>query len=173
MVATNGKTEELVANETLPLNQWTHVAAVYSQEDGLKIYIDGICSNKEVSAPFTPAVGIALDDSVSNTSLLIGKSRKKSKPYGTLRPYGTQDLYSFYDGLIDEIKIYDYALSDKIISKINKLDLNKKDVSLPDRTLPSGPSGKQKFGAVNTTLDYYPAWDAPWHVGDNRCSCSF
>ena len=168
LVATDGKTEELVANETIPLNQWTHVAAVYSTEDGLKIYIDGsVVQTKQVSAPFTPAVGIALDESVSNTSLLIGKSRKKSKPYGTLRPYGTQDLYSFYDGLIDEIKIYDSALSDKIISKINKLDLNKKNVSLPDRTLPSGPSGKQKFGAVNTTLDYYPAWDAPWHVGDN------
>lgn len=52
--ATNGKTEELVARETIPLNTWTYIAAVYNEKEEIKIFINGIESaskafNKVVS----------------------------------------------------------------------------------------------------------------------------
>ena len=40
-LATRGQTEELVVPKTLPLNKWTHVAAIYSEKEGMKIYLDG------------------------------------------------------------------------------------------------------------------------------------
>lgn len=167
-LATKGQTQVLTAGETLPLNIWNHVVAVYSEGEGMKIYLNNkLIAKKTVADPFIPSLGIELDESVANISLLIGKSRGKAKPYGTMRPYGTQDMYSYYDGLIDEIKIYDEAItSESINESFAKLNPDAMP-TLPDRTLPSGPKGNAKFGAVNTTLQYYPAWDAPWHVGEN------
>jgi hypothetical protein len=167
-LATNGQTEELRAPETISLNSWNHVAAVYSKTDGMKIYLNGkLVASKIIGSVFTPAVGMTMDESVSDLSLLIGRSRTKAKPYGTMRPYGTQDVYAYYDGLLDEIKIYDIALSSSSISSKSIKGKEDLTVALPDRTLPSGPKASSKFGAINTTLKYYPAWDAPWHMGDN------
>jgi len=167
-VATNGQTEELRAPETISLNSWHHVAAVYSKTEGMNIYLNGeLVATKIISSSFTPAVGVAMDESVSNLSLLIGKSRTEAKPYGTMRPYGTQDVFAYYDGLLDEIKIYDIALSAASIASRFRKKKENLTVALPDRTLPSGPKASSKFGAINTTLKYYPAWDAPWHMGNN------
>jgi hypothetical protein len=167
-LATRGQTEELVVPLTLPLNKWTHVAAVYSEKEGMFIYLDGkLVGEKEIQGKFVPALGIDIDESVSNLSVLIGRSRVKAKPFGTLRPYGTQDHHSFFDGIIDEVKIYDTSLSSEYFSSVVSGNIADLAPQLPDRTLPSGPEGPGRFGAVNTTLNYYPAWDAPWHVGDN------
>jgi hypothetical protein len=104
-------------------------------------------------------VGIDLDESVSELSLLIGRSRTMSKPYGTMRPYGTQDMYSYYDGIIDEIKIHNQAVSPAYLEQSSGQADGIPAPRLPDRTLPSGPDGLARFGAYSTTLNYYPAWD--------------
>ena len=97
-------------------------------------------------------------------NILIGKGRAKMRPYGTIRPYGTQPYSMFYDGLLDEIIIYDSELSAEIIEKsFSSVNSNIK-VELPDRTMPTGPLKAEWFGAVNTDLDYYEAYDALWHV---------
>jgi len=167
-MATRGHTEQLIVPQTLPLNKWIHVAAVYDEREGMKIYLNGeLAGQKEVKGKFVPALGIDIDESVSNLSMLIGRSRVKAKPFGTLRPYGTQDHHSFFDGLIDEVKVFNTALTSKYISSGFKRNNTGDAPQLPDRTLPSGPDGTGRFGAVNTTLDYYPAWDAPWHVGES------
>jgi hypothetical protein len=88
-LATRGQTEELVVPLTLPLNKWCHVAAVYSEKEGMLIYLDGkLVGEKEIQGKFVPALGIDIDESVSNLSVLIGRSRVKAKPFGTLRLYG-------------------------------------------------------------------------------------
>jgi hypothetical protein len=167
-LATRGQTEELVVPQTLPLNTWTHVAAVYSEQEGMCIYLDGkLVGEKEIQGKFVPALGIDIDESVSNLSVLIGRSRVKAKPFGTLRPYGTQDHHAFFDGLIDEVKIYNTSLPATYFASMVSGTNADLAPQLPDRTLPSGPVGPGRFGAVNTTLAYYPAWDAPWHVGDH------
>jgi hypothetical protein len=166
-VATSGRTEELVAPETLPLNTWHHVAAVCSSGEGMKIFLNGKkVVEKKMAGEFTPSVGIDLDESVSYLSLLIGRSRNRSKPYGTMRPYGTQDMYAYFDGIIDEIKIHNEAVLPAYLAQSSETN-EIQAPQLPDRTLPSGPDGPAQFGAFSTTLKYYPAWDAPWHVGDH------
>jgi hypothetical protein len=94
---------------------------------------------------------------------MIGKSRDQHRPYGTIRPEGTKPVNTYIDGIMDEIKIYDRALSAEEISKAYDENKTSAEPQLPKRILPAGPEG----GAINTHLKYYPAWDAPWHYGDN------
>ena len=48
--------------------------------------------------------------------MLIGKSRTKHRPYGTIRPHGTMESHTCLDGLLDELKIYDRALDETEIA---------------------------------------------------------
>ena len=156
-IATDGQEELVVSTQRIPIEKWTHIAGTYSPEKGLNIYIDGkLAASKMPDNLFTPAQ--------DHVSMLIGKSRAPARPYGTIRPYGTQPYYMYYDGLLDEIKIYDAELSaDDISSAYSSADANAA-VDLPDRTMPTGPRKAEWFGAINTNLKYYEAWDATWHV---------
>jgi len=148
---------EVQSPERIALRKWTHIAGVYTPQDGITLYVDGKrVAGKNVDGEFEPA---AADD------LLIGRHSIKRKPYGTLRPQATAEVYTFYDGLIDELKIYNRSLcSDEIADYVAK-NRPKAKAALSQRRLPSGPKGPGRFGAIYTTLKYYDAWDAPWRVG--------
>jgi Carbohydrate family 9 binding domain-like/Concanavalin A-like lectin/glucanases superfamily/Tetratricopeptide repeat len=72
----------------LTLNQWHHVAAVYNG-DTLRLYIDGKLDSTQ---PWTG--GIAQNDA----DVLIGENAEHTG--------------RFFDGLIDDLRIYNYALSE-------------------------------------------------------------
>jgi hypothetical protein len=84
----------LNGSATINANEWHHVAAVY---DGQKmcIYIDG-----KVDACKPWAGGIAKND----FDVLIGEN--------------AQQKGRFFDGLIDDVRIYNYALSEKDIADL-------------------------------------------------------
>lgn len=156
-IATNGRNERIVSTKTVSLNEWTHIAGTYSPDHGLRIYINGEpVGSRMPDYPFTPAQ--------ERVNMLMGVSRQKQRPYGTIRPYGTKPVVMFYDGLLDEIKIYDNEISPQEIKK-SFTSLNA-DIApdLPDRTMPTGPLQAEWFGAVNTELEYYEAYDALWHT---------
>ena len=72
--------------------------------------------------------------------------------------------YSF-DGILDEIKITEGALSpDEIAGEYAQIHPPAGDV-LPYPVLPSGPPGAGPFGAFYSTLKYDELWDAPRRVG--------
>jgi hypothetical protein len=112
---------------------------------------------------FTPSI----NELVGETSMLIGKSRKAHRPYGTIRPEGTERSNTYLDGIIDELKIYDQAMAEEEISNAYTSNKTEDSPELPERILPSGPHSPGAFRAVNTTLKYYPGWDAPWALADN------
>ena len=156
-IATNGREESVFGKETIPLNTWTHVAGTYSTKNGLKIYVNGNLAGKiHPDYQFTP--------SQRSVNILIGMSRQKQRPYGTIRPYGTQPVNMFYDGLLDEIKIYDIELSKSQIKKHFTALNSELTPELPKRIMPTGPLSKGYFGAINTTLKYYEAYDALYHT---------
>jgi len=163
-IATNGKEELLMGRDTIPLNTWTHVACTYDLNDGMRIYVNG----KSVGALKPDAAFSAVDpDWGPQAPMLIGKSRTKHRPYGTIRPHGTMESFTFLDGLLDELKVYDRALSDREIAASYNANKTSAAPALPARILPAGPKGPARFGAINANLKYYPAWDAPWQVADS------
>ncbi|MDN5216824.1 LamG domain-containing protein [Fulvivirgaceae bacterium BMA12] len=160
-VATRGKYEIAMSSDEIPLNTWTHVAGSYAAESGLSVYINGqLIDNIKLKEIFSPA-------DPEETSMLIGKSRSKKRPYGTIRPEGTETSFTYIDGILDELKIHNSALSGKSISSIYKSAGVLEKPGLPVRKLPSGPKSPKVFRAVNTTLKYYEAWDAPWAIDKN------
>jgi hypothetical protein len=156
-IATNGRDERIVSTEMVPIFKWTHIAGTYSPEKGLNIYINGEpVGSKMPDYPFKPAQ--------EHVSVLMGKSRAPQRPYGTIRPYGTQPYDMFYDGLLDEIKIYDSELSADAIKKSYSSVNSDVKPDLQERVMPTGPLKAEWFGAVNTNLKYYEAYDALWNV---------
>jgi len=158
-VKTGEKWCEAVDETKIPLRKWVHVAGVYSSREGLKLYLNG----KEVAAKkcegkFEPASG---------TQMLIGRPSVKRKPYGAIRPFGTADVYTFFDGIIDDLRIYDGAVSAEELGKYYENHKPSAGPPLAQRKLPAGPMKAGKFGAIYTTLKYYDAWDAIWRVGEH------
>jgi hypothetical protein len=80
-VGASGKLQELISKENIELNKWTHVAGVYSPEDGIKIYVNGEeVGSRKVGGDFHAATEL---------EVLIGRSRVMHKPDGTIRPNAT------------------------------------------------------------------------------------
>ncbi len=158
----DGKTETLLVDDRIPLDTWTHVAGSYSPETGLAIYFNGEKKgNRNFSGTFN------INSHYTSVPILIGKSRVPMRPTGTIRPEGTQLSYTYLDGILDELKVYDEALDGKTVESIYKKTKTNEAPELPKRILPSGPQSPGVFRAVNTTLEYYPGWDAPWAIDKN------
>jgi len=153
-----GTLHEIRSEERIPLRTWAFIEGVYSPDDGMTLYLNGeVVARREVHGDFQPA-----DD----TNLLIGKHSIKRRPEGTIRPHATEEVYTYFDGLIDELAVFDRKRSSKEISKYVKKMQPSSGPPLGPRSLPS-VHGEGEFGAVYTTLKYYDAWDALWKVGNS------
>lgn len=134
-----------------------HIAGVYDPERGITLYINGKAdSTIKINGKFTPA---------KNEDLLIGRNCQQ-KEWKEFQLY-TKAIYFFLDGIVDELKIYDKALSPEEIAGIYAQQQSTSKPELSDRSkLPTGPQGPGIFGAYYTKLDYYKEWDALWKVSE-------
>jgi len=82
----------------LTLNEWHHVAATYDLENGGRIYIDGVEDGNN------PDLGGV---QMNEMPFLIGEN--------------PEALGRFFDGLIDDVRIYDRALSADEVSELTAL----------------------------------------------------
>jgi hypothetical protein len=154
-----GKLVEVQSTEKISLRSWTHIQGVYSPADGLTLYVNGkAVANAKTSGDFEPA---------NSEKILIGKSTIKQKPEGTVREHGTQPVFMFIDGLIDELKLYDNALMASEITEYYNKTKPQNTPLIATRSLPLAGAKAGKFGAVYNTLKFYEAWDKPWPVGEN------
>ncbi len=156
-LSANGVWQSLISQERLPLKRWSHIAATFDESKGMTLYIDGkVAGELKVQPPFAFA---------ENADLLIGRVRQPLLPAQWIHPeYAV--WYSF-DGILDEIKITEGALSpDEIAGEYAQIHPPAGD-ALPYPALPSGPPGAGPFGAFYATLKYDELWDAPRRVGPN------
>ncbi len=100
----------------LPLNEWTHLASTYDGST-LRLYVNGVLAG---STPFAGSI------TTSNGELWIG---------------GNPIWAEWFSGLIDEVRIYDRALSAADIGA----DMNS-SVGAPDVVAPTAPSGLAATG---------------------------
>ncbi|HCK93515.1 MAG TPA: hypothetical protein DHW71_11025, partial [Gammaproteobacteria bacterium] len=95
-----GNTDQyVISTNSVSLNQWHHIAATITNTDQFTFYIDG----KESG---TGTIGNI--PNISRTENFIGKSNWSSDPY--------------FDGKIDEFKIYNRALTQSEIYNLLQLD---------------------------------------------------
>lgn len=149
---------QLRSDKIIPLRKWTSLEGTYSGKDGIRLYVNKILvESMHVEGAFNS----------HSTEIIIGRSSIKERPVGTIRPHATEEVYSFLDGIVDELIVYNDARTTEEVSQYFESVKPKAGPPLEQRELPSISSGKGSFGAVYTTLNYYPAYDVLWKVGNH------
>ena len=157
-LSTGGEWHSCMSLETIPLLKWTHIALVYTDGEGVELYINGKLAAKH------PTSGKL--DSYLEGDILIGRTQEKMSPAYTERKTSTMEkTWMRYKGLIEELKIIGKALSiDEIndsasrqMEKIEMMDFPQ----FPGADIPTGI-----FGAFYTRLRYTSDWEKLWRVGD-------
>lgn len=157
-IFTAGKYYEIQSEERLALKKWRHLQGIYSKANGIELYVDGkLVASQKTEGNFQNATG---------SLLLIGRHSIKRKPDGTIRPNATEAVYTFFDGLIDEVMVHNRSLTSKELTAfVNKSD-KQASPAMMARSLPVLSAPFSRFGAYYTTLKYYDAWDALWRNGE-------
>ncbi|GAI89195.1 unnamed protein product, partial [marine sediment metagenome] len=90
------------------LNRWYHIAGTFSREKGINIYINGhLTASNPVPSRLVQAKEI---------SLLIGRNNRPLPPTDPIRAWATFPSWYSFDGIIDEIRVYDSSLSPETIA---------------------------------------------------------
>jgi hypothetical protein len=156
-VAVEGQWWSVVSKSQLPLKKWSHVAGTYDPTKGMAVYVDGKSVGEfAVQGALSPA---------EREDLVIGRARDPILPAQWIHPK-IPVRYSF-DGILDELRIYDRSLSADEIAKAYADVHPPSGEVLPWPVLPSGPAGAGRFGAFYTTLKYDDMWEEPRRVPPN------
>lgn len=153
-IRVGGNWEELTSDIRLERRNWYHITGTYNKNSGkIALFVNGKpAGEKKVANPG--------DIELSNKNLQIGrgKERRQTDP---VRANTFPDYYSF-DGLFDEIKIYDLALTPEQVQKsfanYNTTPEMLASSDIPSRVLPTGDKTDQ-FGAKYSALKYFDTWD--------------
>jgi hypothetical protein len=158
-VSVNNSWHKCISKDRIDLKTWNHVAATFSSNKGLDIYINGRWSGSlEVKGKM---------DISTDIDVLMGRNRDKMPPSHPVRTYGTLPSWFSIDGICDEIKLYSGVVTKQFISEEVSKGSSADVPDIPERVMPSGPEGPGKFGAYYTKLEYYEEWDALWRVSDH------
>lgn len=140
----------------LPLKQWIMVSLTVKQGGVSRLYLNGKNVEQLEKSP-------VLRNTFQNR-LTIGRNAILEDWWDY--QYTVTDHFSFLDGRIDEVLLFDGALSEKQIRKRYEGRLPLPQPSVQPRVLPSGPDTPAQFGANYTRLNYTKQWDRLWRVGD-------
>lgn len=137
--------------------KWYDVSGTYDRNTGMmRLYVDG----KEIAEKEIARGGVQTVDK----DVRVGKAGVPSMPTGAIHDTGPSSFG--FDGLIDEVRVYDVALTKGQVRESyrrfkpaspGRPDMEKR--KFPD----SGTNGK--FGAYYTHLHYYETWDNLFRFG--------
>lgn len=169
-VATDGRVLTAASDDYLLRHRaWSHVAATYDPATGLAVFLDGV---RVASTGMPPETGFGGRNPTGRVSqapeldLIVGAVRSPVRPVAYHRYEGNRPTWISVDGLLDEVSVYDRAQpADRIRRLADRYEPGAPP--LGRRVMPSGPPGPGRFGAYETTLRYYPEWDALSRVGDH------
>ncbi len=153
-ISVGGNWEELTSDIHLERRLWYHIAGTYSKNTGkITLYVNGkSAGEKTVTSPE--------NIELSSKNLQIGRGKER-RPVDPVRASTFPGSYSL-DGLLDEIKIYDIALSNEQVRQSFENYKTTPEIrasaDMPARVLPSGDK-KETFGAQYSALNYFDTWD--------------
>ena len=135
----DGQWHTLASTARLPLKKWVHIAGTFESAQGhgmMKIYLDGKqVGELAVQGELTPA----------DTDILIGRVRQAALPFPQAAIHPEYPVWYSLDGILDDVEIYDRALSGgEIAGAYAAVKVPAGDV-LPWQKLPSGPPGAGRF----------------------------
>jgi hypothetical protein len=147
--AMNGECRRLLSKTaTLPVGSWSHIAGTFDPADqALKLYLNG----EQIAGYFDPAPGNVWSIATNTTSLRIGASVGQSGA-----------LEAFFSGLIDEVKLYNRALSP---SEILADYAQRFRLLMPPRGETTSPNLIDLSAYYNDWLDDH--WDTPAPAGSS------
>jgi len=159
-LALDGSWQVLVSDAPVPLLRWTHVAVRYDPAVArVDIYLNGeAAGSHDIAGALTPS---------ATAEVWIGMSHTQQWPALTERKVSRTPTPMVFDGLIDQIHLYDRVLSADEIRAIATAVEPANPQPLQYRRMPSGPEGPGPFGAYYTRLQYSEAWDRQWRVSDH------
>lgn len=143
----------------LAVFRWYHQAGTYSQKDGMmRLYVNG----HEVASRKIGTGGVQ----TANAEVRVGKAGIRTVPTN-----GTHDTLPSefgFDGLIDEARIYNVALSpSQMAASYAGYNPGPAIIQAPDmqpRRFPV-PDTHGEFGAIYTNLPYYETWENLFRYG--------
>lgn len=143
----------------VPLLTWTHVTARYDESAGFSLYFNGVkVGQKKTSGTLQDA---------QDLDLFVGMAHEKQFPWACERQVTRAFLSNMvFSGRIDEVKIFDRALSSSDIHADYLQTKPETAKPLHFWVLPAGPAEVDRFGAFYTKLQCSPEWDGLWRVGD-------
>lgn len=155
--------ETVRRQDALPTYRWTHLAATYGNGE-MCLYVNGRLA--ATAAATGPVVLPDRDVLVG----LNGDPQRVSDPVSHSKYAVANNLPLVYgiEGLIDEVMIYDRALTAPEIGRSFQASCPPEaELSRPDlekRILPGGADGRPapRFGATCQTLKYHELWDDLW-----------
>ncbi|UII79884.1 LamG domain-containing protein [Flagellimonas sp. CMM7] len=151
----NGKT--IKSDSKLPLYLWKHLSASVEENNAI-FYLDG---EKVGSTVFKGSLK-------NSKRLSIGLNTDKARGTDYVREF-SQNLPFIYgiQGIIDEVKVYNAALSEKQIAKhYNRFVPTDRTSPVEKAVLPGEVGVAENFGAYYKTLDYHELWDKMWRLTD-------
>jgi len=164
-VALDGNWHSLVSDSALELFKWHYIAGTLNKKGEMVLYVNG----KQVNSSSPGPGSITLN----NSDLMIGlNSDKLPMGPGRLSKGKYPSLFGF-DGLIDEVKVFQRAKTpSEIIDRFRSISNVNKGISGPDMEYRHWPVWDQEpaqtgFGAHYSKLTYYETWDHMWRVSDH------
>jgi len=141
----------------MELKKWYHVVGTFNPETGLAIYINGESAGT-YSLKANPTFA-------RRTDLILGRNHYPLAPTDPIREWATYPSWYSFDGIIDEVKVYNKMLTEKDVKAAFNSIKPTDPPELAPRKFPTvKPSGR--FGANYTKLKFYEEWDKLWPVGE-------
>lgn len=143
-----------ISTNVLSFKTWYNLAAAYDPAFGVRLFLDGKPAGE---FPVEKRLSLARD-----IDLFIGRNHEKMVPAHLVRDWAKFPSWWSFDGLLDEVKIYDRALTEKEIQSALASERPATGPTIPPRKFPDVAKGPNRFGAYPAKLAFYEQWDALW-----------
>ena len=155
----NGTAKSVSDAAVLPLYQWTHVCATVGAGT-IKLYVNGV---QKATTTYTPTTATVTTPS---TPLLLGRNNEWLKATNLVRstkPYRNLAFVYGIQGLLDEVGVYAYALTQaQVTTAYGALLPSNTTSDLAKGVLPANSGVASQFGASYTALSFGDVWDPLW-----------